>query len=353
MDGTQSYQFNASPTASPTPTSTFHQLLMATATSPTSPTRNTREASEFTSGPQGSQGYEPVLEWACQALRGIQFVECLPHVKEQCQLALRELENGHGPIEQSIADAYLRLWKASKHMTEENVSPEAQSRMKYLMQLVRESLVMILSPDAHTQSIDDARSGGIIAYATFESNIASAFRIPPGQPFVELKAQLVKAHFSIKDDELEPDSVKSFMQRCQEQGFCDVSENLDECLMSRVLEAYKRFKNEKAVLKSRTKLSTRTKRRPRNKTNRQPASCASNSSSDHLHWLPFEPAFLENGGIDMELFNKFLLEFEPGELMYVLKEFDLGLETLADLGCRIEPMYIQRIGFDSEGISGP
>ena len=54
----------------------------------------------------------------------------------------------------------------------------------------------------------------------------------------------------------------------------------------------------------------------------------------------------------MELFNKFLLEFEPGELMYVLKEFDLGLETLADLGCRIEPMYIQCIGFDSEGISG-
>ena len=52
----------------------------------------------------------------------------------------------------------------------------------------------------------------------------------------------------------------------------------------------------------------------------------------------------------MELFNKFLLEFEPGELMYVLKEFDLGLETLADLGCRIEPMYIQCICFDSKAL---
>ena len=58
-----------------------------------------------------------------------------------------------------------------------------------------------------------------------------------------------------------------------------------------------------------------------------------------------------NGDMDVELVNKFLLEFEPGEPMYVLKEFDLGLETLADLGCRIEPMYIQCICF--EGISGP
>ena len=293
----------------------------------------------------------------------MEFVECLPHVKEQCRLALWELENGHGHIEQSIADAYLRLWKASKHMTEENVSPEAQSRMKYLMQLVRESLVMILTPDAHTQSIDDAHSGGRIAYATFESNIESAFRM--GRLNNELKAQLVKAHLSIKDNELEPDSVESFIQMCDEQGFCDVSEILDECLMRRVLEAYKRFRDEKAVLKSRTKLSTRTKRKPRNKTKRQPASCASLEPGCALErCASLEPCELQpcaanelpqyvNGDMDVELVNKFLLEFEPGELMYVLKEFDLGLETLADLGCRIEPMYIQRIGFDSEGISGP